>query len=737
MENNPTAVLASDFIQYTGQSIFLTGRAGTGKTTFLKKLKASVKKEMIIAAPTGVAAVNAAGVTLHSLFQLPFKPFIPTIRRSCDDYLNGLYENELVEGIHFNREKRVMLTALELLVIDEISMVRSDMMDAIDVILRQVRNQPDQPFGGVQLLLIGDLLQLAPIVKQEDWAILQQFYKSPFFFRSKVLAAYPLAVIELKHIYRQNDPEFISLLNHVRNNDMTLQDYALLDQCYNPSLSASALEGYITLTTHNHQADAINARMLEALPAGAHTFNAVVTGEFDPRFFPVEQTMVLKKGTQLMFLKNDRADSRRFFNGRICTVTRIEGDDLYVEIPGEGEILVQKETWINTEYRYDEVEGKIKEEVAGEFTQFPVRHAWAITIHKSQGLTFDKAVIDAGNAFTVGQVYVALSRVRSLEGLVLRSRINPESINSNTEAIAYTGTALSNKIALTLLETEKRKYLIEKISLLFSWKKMLQLIAAHRDNFSKWGYKNNAPDFHWEEEICLAFQHQQKTAAKFGEHLEIIFYLTPSRLPKLKERINAAAAYFINQIDWTFIPMFDANLSKAKQNKFHKGYLHSLLLINKSFTEFKTGLNNILTLSSGWQEGVDYLSILDQLNAFNVSAIASERPELVSVIGKKVTSPSSRATFKLFSAGKSVAEIAKERKLAAHTIEAHLLEFIKSGELSIFDVMSAEIIGEILEGLKGKANDIQAVKGMFGARYTYFNIRAVASYSLLINNKEN
>lgn len=733
MENNLTRTLAADFIHYTNQSIFLTGRAGTGKTTFLKELKASAQKEMIIAAPTGVAAVNAGGVTLHSLFQLPFKPFIPANRKSGEDYLNGMYENELLEGIHFSREKRALLMALELLVIDEISMVRADMMDAIDIILRQVRNRSGQPFGGVQLLLIGDLLQLSPIVKPEDWAILQQFYTSPFFFRSKTLTDYPLAIIELHHIYRQKDSDFIALLNNVRNNKMTQQDYALLDKCYKPSKSTTAPEGYITLTTHNNHADAINASMLESLSADAHTYNAVITGEFDPKQFPTEQTLVIKKGTQLMFLKNDRADNRRFFNGRICTVTRIDGEDIYVEIPDEKEMLLEKETWKNLEYRYDATEGKIKEIVTGEFRQYPVRLAWAITIHKSQGLTFEKAIIDAGSAFTAGQVYVALSRVRSLQGLELRSRITPESIDSNTEAIAYISKAIPDYTAFKLLEEEKRRYLLEKISGFFNWKKILLLLAEHKSNFSKWGYKETSADFHWEEELRITVELQQETVEKFSQQLGNIFDLTQPGLSKVQERIKAAATYFNNQLDWTFIPKFDANFSKAKQNKSHRGYLHSLSQINNSFSELKERLNNLLSLSSGWQEGIDYKTILSQLNSFNKSPIAKERPKKVTT-PKKISS-SSKTTFKLFLTGKSVVEIAKERKLATHIIEAHLLEFITTGELSVFDIMSKETINEILTCLNVTGHNINTAKGVLGTNHSYFNIRAVANHYLLNKDK--
>lgn len=736
MGNNDTATaFAKDFIHYTSKSLFLTGKAGTGKTTFLKQLKDNINKEVIIAAPTGVAAINAGGVTLHSLFQLRFKPFIPAKRTSNNHHLNCIYKNELIESIHFNKEKVGLLKALELLIIDEISMVRADMMDAIDVILKQVRKQQDKPFGGVQLLLIGDLLQLPPIVKNEDWEILKQSYQSPFFFRSKVLSEHPLAIIELKHIYRQSNSDFIRVLNNVRNNEMTNEDYSLLEKCYRPSLTTTNADGYITLTTHNHRADAINFKMLNALPVTGHCFEALISGDFDSKMFPAEEKLSLKEGTQIMFIKNDKGDTRRFFNGKICTVNKIEAEEVWVSSPGESDFLLEKESWKNIQYRYDAIEGKIKEDVIGEFKQYPIRLAWAITIHKSQGLTFEKAIIDAGNSFTAGQVYVALSRVKTLEGLLLRSKINPESIVSNEEALAFISNGIKNEGTLeVLLEREMKKYVLQKLLDLFSWKIIVQLVTDHRGNSEKWNYHIKSDQFRWEEEISLSLIKQQETVFKFRQQLENLFLHPSGSLTQLGDRIKSAVTYFINEIDWKIIPFFDTNLKKVKESKYNKNYLASLDLINKEFKNLKKSLNNALTISNESVDGYDYKIILSKLKGLKTNSNEVEHDSQMIEKNKKI-SPSSSNSFKLFTSGKSVAEIAKIRGLASYTIESHLTDFIKTGELSVFDVMSTEKVNEILSELNNNGHDLNAVKGKLGADYSYFNIRAVANHYLLAQEK--
>ena len=425
MESNPQLELAYDFLEYTGVNVFLTGKAGTGKTTFLRELKRRSPKRMIVVAPTGVAAINAGGVTIHSFFQLPFGPYVPG---SSDTVERG----EKLQYTHkFNREKINIIKTIDLLVIDEISMVRADLLDAVDDMLRRYRSK-NEPFGGVQLLLIGDLQQLAPVVKEDEWALLKQHYASAFFFHSKALAATRYVAIELKHVYRQQDREFLDLLNRVRENRVDAVVLEMLNRRYVPDFKPSDDEGYITLTTHNHQAQRINDVKMAELSTRAYSFKAEVKDNFPTYSYPTEETLVLKQGAQVMFVKNDSSPEKRYYNGKIGKITAI--NDRSIEVVGKEDglkIQVTPEEWTNTRYTLDEETREITETVEGTFKQYPLKTAWAITIHKSQGLTFERAIVDANAAFAHGQVYVALSRCKTFEGLVLSSPVTVRSLVSD------------------------------------------------------------------------------------------------------------------------------------------------------------------------------------------------------------------------------------------------------------------------------------------------------------------
>ena len=422
IDRNEIFDLAYRFVTETSENIFLTGKAGTGKTTFLKYLKENCSKNIIVAAPTGVAAINAGGVTLHSLFQLPFEPYLPT----------AASKSALLGKLKFNRQRQDLLRKMELLVIDEISMVRCDTMDAIDTILRSVRRKHNVPFGGAQLLCIGDLYQLPPVAKRDEMNILQEFYSSEFFFDSVVIREQMPMLIELNKIYRQKEDSFVNLLNKVRTNNMNADDFEDLHQRFDASFRPSLEEKYITLTSHNNQADQINYRELHKLPGNSVTYEAIIENDFPEKSYPAEGSLVLKTGAQVMFLKNDLV-SKKYFNGKIGVVKSLSPDEIVVTCDGE-HIYVAQETWENTRYTLTK-EGKLNQETLGTFTQFPLRLAWAITIHKSQGLTFEKVMIDAAAAFSSGQVYVALSRCTSLNGIVLLSKIPSSAIHSNQHVI--------------------------------------------------------------------------------------------------------------------------------------------------------------------------------------------------------------------------------------------------------------------------------------------------------------
>jgi uncharacterized protein YpbB len=419
IERNEIFELAFRFVTETAEPVFVTGKAGTGKTTFLKHLREHTTKNMLVAAPTGVAAIQAGGVTLHSLFQLPFHPFLP----------NPQGKAELLAKLRLGKQKLQLLRKMEVLVIDEISMVRCDVMDAVDVILRSARRQHHLPFGGVQLVCIGDLYQLPPVAQQKEWALLQEFYNSPFFFESYAVKEQQPLLIELKKIYRQKDDQFVQLLNKVRDNEMTPEDFDLLHKRYFPGFQPAESEQYITLTTHNNQADLINQRELNKLLAPSFSFNAHMEGEFPENNYPADAALVLKTGAQVMFLKNDPSE-KKYFNGKLGVVSKLTETSVQVEC-SDGLVEVKKELWQNIRYTLNRSTQVLEEEVLGTFEQYPLRLAWAVTIHKSQGLTFEKVMIDAAAAFSSGQVYVALSRCTRLDGIVLLSQIPSSALISN------------------------------------------------------------------------------------------------------------------------------------------------------------------------------------------------------------------------------------------------------------------------------------------------------------------
>lgn len=442
---NPELELAAAYVNGTGCNIFLTGKAGTGKTTFLHRLKENCPKRLAVAAPTGVAAINAGGVTLHSLFQLPFGPFVPGGGTARPSY-------------RFSRDKTDLIRNLDLLVIDEISMVRADLLDAVDSALRHCRRS-DRPFGDVQLLMIGDLFQLPPVVRREDWQLLREHYATPYFFGSTALARTGMVTIELDHIYRQSDQRFIGLLNAVRNGCVDRPVLDAFNARHRPDTAPSAKDGGITLCTHNRSADAINHSRLQRLKNRSHTFAAEIEGDFPDQAFPTAANLTLKRGAQVMFVRNDPSPEKHYFNGKIGTINRIAGGGIQIRCPEDDDtIVVEPTTWENIEYTLDRETQEIRENLIGTFRQYPLRLAWAVTIHKSQGLTFDRVIIDAQAAFAPGQVYVALSRCRTLEGLSLSTPLSQAAIRTDAAVRRFSETARRNHPTRRQLAAAKIAY---------------------------------------------------------------------------------------------------------------------------------------------------------------------------------------------------------------------------------------------------------------------------------------
>jgi GTPase SAR1 family protein len=534
IDRNEVFDLAYRFVTETSENIFLTGKAGTGKTTFLKYLKENCSKNIIVAAPTGVAAINAGGVTLHSLFQLPFHPFLPT----------AASKSELLGKMKFNTRRQEIFRKMELLVIDEISMVRCDTMDAVDTILRSVRRKHELPFGGVQLLCIGDLYQLPPVAQRHEWSILQEYYSSEFFFDSYVVKEQMPMLIELNKIYRQKEDSFVYLLNKVRNNQMNADDFEDLHQRYFPSFRPGLEEKYITLTSHNNQADQINARELHKLSAASVTYNAIIEDDFPENMYPAEGELILKVGAQVMFLKNDTIE-KKYFNGKIGVIKSLTQEEIIVE-SDDFEINVAKETWENSRYTLNRGDGKLEQEVLGTFTQFPLRLAWAITIHKSQGLTFEKVMIDAGAAFSSGQVYVALSRCTNLDGIVLLSKIPAAAIYSNANVITGQKTLTPKGSLAERFEGARQIFTQQLLEDIFSFNEINSLMNVLAFQLNEQKEKLNDDAAKWINEFKSLFTVERNIGLKFLSQTGALMKEEPmiEKNAALQKRINDAANYF-------------------------------------------------------------------------------------------------------------------------------------------------------------------------------------------------
>ena len=588
-EENIVFKTATDFISSSERSVFLTGKAGTGKTTFLKYIKENSGKNIAVVAPTGVAAINAGGTTIHSFFQLPFTPFVPVGNRHLDKE-DVVDKHTLLSKLRLSAERKEILQQLELLIIDEISMVRCDVIDAIDLILRHVRRQPHKTFGGLQVLYIGDLYQLPPIKNDEVWKILSGCYENLFFFSSLAVIEQPPVYIELKKVYRQSDLEFIDLLNKVRNNEMDEEDYSLLHKRYLPEFKAKKEENFITLTTHNNKADEINIENLADLNGTVYSFKANVDGEFNERSFPADENLIIKIGAQVMFIKNDVEKIRRYFNGKIGVVRKIDDDKIWVSCKNNSDeqlIEVKKEVWRNIKYSINNKTQHIEEQEIGSFTQYPLRLAWAITIHKSQGLTFERAIIDAGKAFSSGQVYVALSRCTSLEGIILLSKISKNSLFTDERILEYSVKQQNNSGSSVLLFNAIKEYQQNIIKGFFEFKHAEGLL----NDLLFWTRSNNSLG-NTVNEWLIKIQQQLNIYIQHGAKFSVVLdeFFTEDKLPEendvLKQRLIKAG-------DWFF-----ADLSRTKNLLLQSPAVSDNRQLAKDYTAKVQDIFDVLSLQS-------------------------------------------------------------------------------------------------------------------------------------------
>lgn len=709
MEHNPIFETAVDFVNNTSCSIFLTGKAGTGKTTFLKYIRENTKKKSVVVAPTGVAAINAGGVTMHSLFQLPLGPFVPVSRKA--DNSNATDKYSLFKDIRISSEKRDLFRDLELLIIDEVSMVRSDTLDALDAILRYVRRKPHRVFGGVQVLFIGDLFQLPPVMPDGEWSLLREYYASPFFFHSKAVIANPPVYIELKKIYRQNEERFINILNRIRNNEASREDFIELNNRFGAEPIPE--RKYITLTSHNYKADKINQEQLKRLSGKSFDYKGNIEGDFPDKALPTDMSLQLKVGAQVMFIRNDKSNERRYFNGKLATVSEIDEKEIRVEMNDSGdELLLEKETWDNVRYSYNRDEDRIDEEKLGSFSQFPIRLAWAITIHKSQGLTFEHAIIDAGESFAPGQVYVALSRCVSLEGVILHSKIDARAISTHQEVIDFARAEKDEGELRTNLEQQKHLYIHSRLLETFDLESVVERVENFIGYTSQRKFERKDVVVSDLRKVLKSAQEQQAVAMKFRPQLEDL--LKEQDVAKLKDRATKAFEYFAKALKESLLRDLDEIMNSLKHEKKIKKYMGQLAGVK---------LDVAKKLDAMQQAKLGEVVLIESQQSFAMDDIKEDVRKKTS---KTLKGDSVRETLELFRKGMTLDEIAKERALVKGTIETHFLSLIRSRDMHINDFVSATRVDVIQrEIIALETTSVTTIKQRLPDDFSFNEIRAV------------
>jgi nucleoside-triphosphatase THEP1 len=743
------ADFASKFINNTNKHIFLTGKAGSGKTTFLKTVIKSTYKNAAIVAPTGIAAINAGGVTIHSFFQIPPSAFVPQKENENNPQLRISSFKELLEKHRMVGNRRSVLQNLELLIIDEVSMLRADLLDAIDHILKSVRRKPLEAFGGVQVLFIGDLLQLPPVVKDDEWSFLKRFYSSIYFFDALVFkenSSKPI-YLELDKIYRQHDQEFISLLNNFRTNNINEDDIKLLNDHYKPDFKSTKNNKYIYLSTHNYQADKINQESLDELREKSFFFDAEVKDDFADYLFPVEPRMELKKGAQVMFVKNDPDFPKRYFNGKIATISKIEKDSIEVMFEESNEPMqLDKFTWENITYKHNDTTNEIEEKVVGTFTQYPIKLAWAITVHKSQGLTFEKAILDLGNAFAPGQVYVALSRLTSLKGLVLTSKINYTRLANDEKVLSYADNKINKQALVEILENEQFVYIQNYLLECFDFKELNIQFQRHLETYSDTG-KKSVKNLNFDFAVSLKdkISRLKETSDKFLSWINNNFLNRIELADKLSTKVIGAKNFF----EPKFKELSDvlqkkiAGLDNEKRTIEYLEELYKLdtlcfrkiqkiqkskILVESAFNpiEIKVNLEEIKIVNAertNQLKDANYSEPDTNSKSFKYSKSPKEKaPKKEKIDTKKVS-------YELYLKKKSVEEIAAERNLAVGTISNHLSHYVGLGLIPLNKFVKKDISNKIIKLLKSDTQLLsKEIIEKFNGKIGYAEVNFVRAY---------
>ena len=722
------ADVAFDIVENTKRNVFLTGEAGTGKTTFLKRVLRDTDKRCVVVAPTGVAAINAGGSTIHSMFGLPTRMFLPTMSVVDPNVSQNI--PMLQSHFHYPKPKLDLFKNLDLLIIDEISMVRADLFDAIDHALRFARRS-QLPFGGVQVLLIGDLFQLPPVVKNEEKPMLETYYESEFFFSSKAYFALNVMQMQLNKVYRQSNRTFISLLNNVRNAQLNDGDFEILQDRYQPHFEPDE-EGFVTLCSHNSTADTINKEKLAKLPGESFKFQAEIKGDFFESQYPAEPVLELKEGAQVMFIKNDISGEKKYYNGKIAVVSHISKDKIEVVVPNSREIIeVEKDVWQNLKYQYDEIEDRVNQNEVGSFTHFPLKLAWAITIHKSQGLTLEKVIIDAERSFAPGQVYVALSRCVSLDGLYLKSGINGGNIFIDPRIVEYSQHHVATHDLPEILEQEKRQFGKDKLLRIYDFDQLRVFVYSWKQRLlAKHGLEFPQDLNDWSEKAISILYELNGVAEKFQSQINQTFEehkLNVDLLDTLTERCSKATRYFVSKLDERcFIELkslLNAYTLKSKQKKWRKEVeALSHVLFAKRHQLIYVTYRSIRLFNDEIP-----MPILED----NVAATAKQNVPQNSSKSKKSNSSSANSeipetvklTLETFQENQSIKETAVKRGLVASTIESHLIKAVEMGliERSIF--LDDASIKEILDARSNLEEKLSEIKAKLNDKYTFFELK--------------
>lgn len=753
------AALAAQFVNSTSRHVFLTGKAGTGKTTFLHQLANSTHKRFAILAPTGIAALNAKGVTIHSQFLLPFGSFIPErqLPAGIPEY-GAFHDRDTLNRRHpLNAKRRDVLRGLELLIIDEVSMLRADLLDAIDHRLRSARGVYDRSFGGVQLLLIGDLFQLPPVVKDDEMRVLSQWYASPHFFEAKAIREAGYAHIELDKIFRQQDGNFIAILNNLRNNTVTAADVTELNKHFRAYIPPADQEGVITLTTHNRSADEINQRTLAKLAGKVHRSVATIEDDFPSSMFPVLQEIDLKIGAQVMFVRND--PEKAYFNGKLAKVIAFEKEEIIVEMADGGNAYtLKRELWENKRYAVDAVTKEQKEEMIGTFEQYPIKLAWAITVHKSQGLTFNKAIIDVGSAFAPGQVYVALSRLRSLDGLILRTRIDPGVVSTDRDVLAFSERQYTQQPLPIQLEEQQRRYLQELLAATFDLGPLLRKLAhVQKDHTGTGGFEDESMRSALSV-LTEKLQAEEVNTQKFNNQL--LRLLLENDRPTLLERIEKGGAYYGGLLRNAMKELLK-HLAQVEYFSRSKEYAQELREVDAMLVQKITMIAKADHLASCILNGEDVKrkpelekTLAEQRTALvaEVTAWAVEnkpagstktgktraskaedgvfvkKPRRTST-GKATKGATYELTYAMLKEGRTIAETAAARELTVGTLEGHVARGIGEGVLEITDYLEKPKLEAVSTWLKANPEaDSKAAMDHFAQAYSYGQLRMVQAW---------